>query len=134
MTTSAVIGKNMSLSIQGDLMAEARSFTLHLGQSLVDVTSKDSDSWGDFLVSRKEWTISFNGLYVYTDDALKFLICHLIDGTPATLTVIITMPETITTFYGSAVLESMDLEGPAEEALTYSGSLKGQGALEQSLS
>jgi len=133
MTTAAVLGKNMTLSVEGDLMAEAVSFALHFGQSMVDVTSKDSNSWGDFLSGRKEWSIDFNGMYIYNDVAKKCIQAHFIDGSPATLTLIITMPDGAT-YTGEAVMESMDYEGPAEEALTISGSLKGQGALTASVS
>lgn len=133
MTTSAVTGKNMTLSIEGDLVGEAQSFALHFSQSTIDVTSKDSDDWGDFLAGRKEWTIDFSGLYIYSDVAQKALVNHFVESTPTALTVIVTMPDGAT-FTGEAVLESMDFEGPAEEALTISGSLKGQGALAQTLS
>jgi TP901-1 family phage major tail protein len=133
MATAAVTGKNMTLSIEGDLMAEAQSFALHFSQASIDVTSKDSDNWGDFLAGRKEWSIDFSGLYIYNDVAKKCLQDHFVLGTPATLTVIVTMPDSAT-FSGEAVLESMDYEGPAEEALTISGSLKGRGTLTASVS
>jgi predicted secreted protein len=133
MTTNAVTGKNMTLSVEGDLMAEATSFSLHFSQAQIDVTSKDSNLWGDFLGGRKEWTVDFSGMYIYNDVAKKCIQAHFIDGTPATLTLIITMPDGAT-FTGEAVMESMDYEGPAEEALTISGSLKGQGALTASAS
>lgn len=133
MTTNAVIGKNMTLSVEGDLMAEAQSFALHFSSATIDVTSKDSDNWGDFLQGRKEWTIDFSGLYIYNDVAKKCLQAHFISGVPAALSVIITMPDGAT-FTGEVVLESMDYEGPAEEALTISGSLKGKGALQASIS
>ena len=133
MTTAAVTGKNMTLSVEGDLMAEAQSFALHFAQSMIDVTSKDSNNWGDFLSGRKEWTVDFSGLYIYNDVAKKCLQDHFITGTPATLTLIITMPDSAT-FTGEAVLESMDYEGPVEEVLTISGSLKGQGTLTASVS
>ena len=133
MTTAAVLGKLMTLSIEGDLMAENQSFALHFAGTSVDVTSKDSDSWGDFIQGRKEWSIDFNGMYVYNDIAKKALQAHFIDGSPASLTVIVTMPDGAT-YRGEAVLESMDYDGPAEEALTISGSLKGRGALTASVS
>jgi predicted secreted protein len=133
MTTAAVTGKSMTLSVEGDLMSEARSFALHFAQNTIDVTSKDSDDWGDFLAGRKEWSIDFEGMFIYNDVAKKVLCNHFIDGTPTTITCIITMPDT-STFSGECVLESMDFDGPAEEALTISGSLKGRGALAHSVS
>ena len=133
MTTAAVTGKNMTLSVEGDLMSEARSFALHFAQATIDVTSKDSDDWGDFLAGRKEWSIDFEGMFIYNDVAKKVLCNHFIHGTPTTMTCIITMPDT-STFSGECVLESMDFDGPAEEALTISGSLKGRGALAHSVS
>ena len=42
MTTNAVTGKSMTLSIEGDVVGEAQSFALHFAQSTIDVTSKDS--------------------------------------------------------------------------------------------
>jgi predicted secreted protein len=123
----------MTLSVEGDLMAEATSFALHFSQAQIDVTSKDSNLWGDFLGGRKEWTVDFSGMYIYNDVAKKCIQAHFIDGSPATLTLIITMPDSAT-YTGEAVLVSMDYEGPAEEALTISGSLKGQGALTASVS
>jgi TP901-1 family phage major tail protein len=133
MTTAAVTGKLMTLSIEGDLMAENQSFALHFAGASIDVTSKDSDNWGEFLQGRKEWSIDFNGMYIYNDVAKRALQAHFLTGTPADLDIIITMPDGAT-FTGSAVLESMDYEGPAEEALTISGSLKGRGALTPSVS
>lgn len=139
MATAAVTGKNMTLSLEGDLLGEAQSFTLHFAQAAIDVTSKDSDNWGDFLAGRKEWSIDFSGLYLYNDYAQRALKNHFLANsalTPillASLTCIITMPDG-QTFSGEAVLESMDYEGPAEEALTYSGSLKGRGTLTASVS
>jgi TP901-1 family phage major tail protein len=129
----------MTLSIEGDFIAEAQSFALHFAQSQIDVTSKDSDNWGDFLAGRKEWSIDFSGLYIYNDYAQRALKNHALAYTSLVpialphLHVIITMPDS-QTFTGEAILESLDYEGPAEEALTYSGSLKGAGALVPSAS
>ena len=139
MTTNAVSGKSMTLSIEGDFVGEAQSFALHFAQSTIVVTSKDSNDWGDFLAGRKEWSIDFNGLYIYNDYAQRALKNHFLAYTSLVpiavphLHVIITMPDG-QTFTGEAVLESMDYEGPAEEALTISGSLKGKGALVPSTS
>lgn len=139
MTTNAVTGKSMTLSVEGDLLAEAQSFSFHFAQAQIDVTSKDSDNWGDYLAGRKEWSIDFSGLYIYNDYGQRALKNHALAYTALVpialphLHLILTMPDG-QTFTGEAILESLDYEGPAEEALTYSGSLKGAGALVPSAS
>ncbi len=133
MTTNAVKGNNMSLSIDGDILAESQSCALHFAQSTIDATSKDSDAWGDFLAGLKEWSIDFSAAYIHDDVAKKVLVNHFTSGTPASLTIIVTMPDS-ETYSGSAVLESMDIDGPNNELCTLSGSLKGKGALTASVS
>jgi predicted secreted protein len=131
--SDAVKGQLMTLSVEDDLLAESRSFSLHFTQGSIDVTSRDNNAWADFLVGRRDWSIDFDGLYIYDDVAQKVLRSHFTDQSPAALTCIITMPDGAT-FTGEAILESMDYVGPYDDALTFSGSLKGQGAITASVS
>jgi predicted secreted protein len=133
MTTAAVKGNSMSLSIEGDILAESQSCALHFAQSTIDATSKDSDAWGDFLAGLKEWSVDFSAAYIHDDVAKKVLVNHFTNSSPAALTLIVTMPDG-ETYTGEAVLESMDIDGPNNELCTLSGSLKGKGALTASVS
>jgi len=133
MTTAATSGQTMTLTIEGAALGESRSFAIHFSQGEIDATSRDSARWGEFLVGRREWTIDFEGLYIYNNVAKKVLQSHFTAALPTALTVILMMPDTAT-FTGECHLTSMDYDGPAEDAVTISGSLKGTGALTASVS
>lgn len=132
-TSNAVKGSSMTLSIEGDLIAESRSFAIHFTQATIDVTSRDNNSWEDFLVGRRGWSIDFDGLYIHDDVAQKVLRNHFTNLTPAALTCILTFPDS-ETLTGEAVMESMDYTGPYDDAITISGTLKGLGTLTASVS
>jgi predicted secreted protein len=133
MSSSAVKGSLMTLSIQGDALGECRALTLHFTQATIDVTSRDNNTWDDFLAGRRGWSIDFEGMYIYTDIAYKALQNHATDLSPSSLTVVVTMPDN-KTFSGSGVLESLDLSGPYDDACTISGTIKGKGTLSESTS
>ena len=133
MASSAVKGKNMTVSIEGDPIGESQDFTLRFTISQIDVTSRDSDSWGDYLTGRKEWSIDFSGLYIYNDIAQKVFRNHVISDSPSDIDVIITMPDNAT-FSGKAILTTFEYAAPHEGALTISGTLQGRGAITPSTS
>jgi predicted secreted protein len=123
----------MTLSCEGDILGGARSVALNFAQETIDVTSRDSSKWGEFLASRRTWTIDFDALSIYTDIAKKVLVNHYTAGSPATITVIVTMPDGIT-YTGEAILTSFTFNGPFEDALTATGTLQGTDALVASAS
>lgn len=133
MASSAVRGANVTVSLEGDALAECRNLTLHFTQQTIDVTSRDNNAWEDFIVGRRGWTVDFEGMYIYSDVAYKCLQNHYTDLSPTAITVVITMPDA-KTFTGEAILESMDLNAPYDDVASISGTLKGQGTLTESTS
>jgi len=131
--SSAVTGKSMTMSVEGALLAESQNFAIHFSANTIDVTNRDSSWHGEYLVGRDEWTVDFDGLFIYNDLAKKYLQYYWSDRTPATLTIVITMPDT-STYTGEAILTSLDYEGPFEDALKLSGSLQGTAVLTASAS
>ncbi len=133
MTSSAVSGKTLVLTLEGDAMAETRNFTITMNQALIDVTSRDSSFWHENIVATRDWEVAFEGLYIYNDVAKKVLQNHFASQTPTAITALLTFPnaETLT---GECRMVSMVYTGPYNEALTISGSLKGTGVLTQSAS
>jgi predicted secreted protein len=130
---TGVTGKLMTLTIEGDALANTRNFTLTGNQDTIDTSNRDGDSWREFIIGLKEWSIDFDGLYIYSDVAYAILMEHYSTGTPASLTCIITMPDS-DTFSGECTLETFSLTGPFDEVLTLSGTLKGTGALADTVS
>lgn len=133
MTTGAVTGLNMTLSCEGDVLGGQRSVSVNFAQGTIDVSSRDSARWGEYLAGRRDWTIDFEALYIYDDVAKRVLQNHFTAGSPATISIIVTMPDGIT-YTGEAILTSLNFNGPFEDALTASGSLQGTDALTPSAS
>jgi predicted secreted protein len=125
---AAVSGHDMTLSVEGDVLAYARSVTINFAQDTIDVTTADSNWWKEYLASLRGWTIDAEALYLKTDEARSFLEYHWSARSPATLTVIVTLPGG-TTYTGEAILTAMGYAGPYADALTTSVSLQGTGAL-----
>jgi len=130
---TGVTGKSMTLTIEGDALANTRNFTLNGTTATIDTSNRDGNDWREFITGLKEWSIDFDGLYIYTDIAYAILMEHFSTGSPASLTCIITMPDS-DTFSGECILESWSLTGPYDEVLTLSGTLKGTSTLVDSIS
>jgi predicted secreted protein len=128
MTTAAITGQAISLTIGGDAVAGSTSFSLSLNKATVDVTSRDDAFQAAFLNGRRDWTIDIDALYVYTDVAKKILWTEANSGTPASVSAVITMPDGAT-LTGTVLVTSFSLAMPAEDAVTYTCSLQGTGAL-----
>jgi len=128
MSSSAVSGHSMTMTVEGAALAESQTFSIHFTVATIDVTNRDSSWHGEYLQGRDEWTIDFDGLYIYDDLAKKYLQYYWSDRTPATLSIIVTMPDA-NTYTGEAILTSLDYEGPHEDKLSISGSLQGTAVL-----
>jgi predicted secreted protein len=125
--SSAIRGNTVTLSIGGDTIAESRDFSLSFDVSDIDVSSRDSNRWGEFLVGNVGWTISGGALYIASDVAKKIMLAQVSAASPTTFTAIVTIGSQ--TFTGSAVVTSLEISAPYEGAVEYSFSLKGSGAL-----
>lgn len=123
MTTNSASGLTMTLTAEGDVLGGAKSITLSFSQATIDVTSADSAREGEYLAGRRDYTIDVDALYIYNDVAKKVLQAHIVDGTPATVTVIVTMPDSAT-YTGEGIVTSLVYTGPFEDAVTATASIQ----------
>lgn len=134
MTTLAVAtGQNMTLTVEGAALGWSKTITLNLSQGVIDATSRSSSQWGESLAGRREWTVDFDGFFIYNNVSKKVLQYHYTNQLPATLSAVITMPDS-STYTGECLIESLTFDGNFEDAITCSGSLRGTGALTASVS
>jgi len=122
----------MTLTLEGDPLGESRDFSIVLDQGEIDVTSRDSSRWGEYLSGRRGFTVNFDHLYINADPAKKVLLAHYEDGSPEQITVLVTIGTQ--TFTGEANLTSFTINGPYEGAVEASGTLHGTAALTISVS
>lgn len=124
-------GKKMLLVVDGVTLGATRSFTLTINNQVIDVTTKDSDAWGESLPGFKDWEISFDGLYdpsnpmnaeeIYDaieNDSISFVEAAVIDGDGGGLV-----------FSGNATPSGLNIGASYNDAVTMSGGYKGSGKI-----
>lgn len=133
--TKALAGKDILLAIfdstGANLLAISgqQGLTINRSADSVEVTSKDTvGGWKAKIAGMKEWSIDNDGLYVPSDDTHKLLGVAYENGDPVCLKVINAKSKT-GMFGGLAVVTDYSLEAPFDDAMTYSISLEGNGAL-----
>lgn len=128
-TTGKVNGTKIGLYVGGVLVASATSHTLNIEANMIDVSSKDSAGWAEFIGGQKTWSI--DGEYLFHFDAANGYE-ELYDSWNARTSVTAMFSTEVSgdiKFSGSAFVTSLPLEAPMEDATTYSVSLQGTGAL-----
>lgn len=133
--TKALAGKDIILAIFDatgvELLAVSgqQGLTINRTADSIEVSSKDTKGgWKSKIAGMKEWSIDNDGLYVPTDETHKILGKAFENSTPVCLKVINTRDES-PMFGGLAYISDYSLEAPYDDAMTYSISLDGNGAL-----
>lgn len=130
----AIAGKDILLSIWdtagSTLLAIAgqQGLTINRDKDTFEVTSKDSDGWKQFLSGMKEWSIDNDGIYVRDHNSHKQLK-EIFDGDEPVLIKVTNQKTETDMFGGLAILSSYPIEAPYDDAVTYTASLTGTGAL-----
>ena len=132
---SAMAGKDILLGIYdstGDeilAIAGQQSLTINRTADSLEVSSKDTEGgWKSYLAGMKEWSIDNGGLYVASADAHKLLGEAFENSDPVCIKV--WNEKTSTDLFGGiAYIADYTLEAPYDDAVTYSISLAGNGAL-----
>lgn len=126
-------GTSMLVIVDGVTIGGTKSFTLDVRNANIDSSSKDSAGWTDRIAGKRDWSVSFDGLYdpagVYnfeqlfdsldTRDQVK-LEMAVIDGTGGG-----------ELYQGYARLSSLTLTAPMEDATAYSGTFEADGPLDK---
>ncbi|MFP7202214.1 phage major tail protein, TP901-1 family [Lysinibacillus halotolerans] len=131
----AIAGKDILLSLWdvtgSTLIAVAgqQGLTINRDKDTIEVTSKDTvGGWKENIVGLKEWSIDNDGVYV-RDHASHKLLRQIYEGDDPILIKVTNQKTKTDMFGGLAVLTSYPIEAPYDDAVTYSISLTGTGAL-----
>ncbi len=100
--------------------------TLNRETNLIEVTSKDDGQWASSVPGVRSWSIEAEGFVVVDDKALDAL--ETICLTNGQVTVDVAFPPGKPSA-GTALIESLPLERPADDAVSFSLSLTGTGPL-----
>jgi TP901-1 family phage major tail protein len=125
------------------LVAFAQNGTLNVNHSVRDITNKESSGWKEVLEGLRDWSISLDGAYAWTDasgtaltnGADDILNSYIITRTAVTIRFGDTDGTTGDIYYeGSAWLDSFSVSAPTEDTATYSLNFTGTSDLAQTVS
>jgi len=130
----ATAGKDILLSIWDSTgstllaIAGQQGLTINRDKDTIEVTSKDSEGWKQFVVGLKEWSIDNDGVYV-RDHASHKQLKSLFEADEPFLIKVTNQKAKTDMFGGLALLTSYPIEAPYDDAVTYTIALQGTGAL-----
>lgn len=110
-------------------IAGQQSLTINRSADTVETTSKDTKGgWKSQMAGMKEWSIDSDGAYAMGAESHKELQKYFESGDLMCIK-IVDIKESKPLFGGLAVLTEYTLEAPYDDAMTYSCSIAGNGAL-----
>lgn len=130
----AIAGKDILLSVWDSTgskliaVAGQQGLTINRDKDTIEVTSKDSQGWKQNIVGFKEWSIDNDGIYVRDHDSHK-LMKEAFDGDDPVLIKVTNQKAKTDLFGGLALVTSYPIEAPYDDAVTYTVTLTGTGAL-----
>lgn len=131
----AVAGKDILLAVYSmdgsELLAISgqQGLTINRSADSIEITSKDTaGGWKSKIAGMKEWSIDNDGLYVANDQSHSVLSTAFQNSDPVCIKVVNGKTKT-GMFGGLAVITDYPIEAPYDDAMTYSLTLEGMGAL-----
>ena len=132
---TAIAGKDLLLTIWSEdgsdflAIAGQRSLTINRSADTIEVSSKDTaGGWKSFLAGMKEWSIDIDGVYA-VDDASHRKLAAAFTNSELVCVRVINNNTDEDMFGGLAAITDYPIEAPFDDAVTYSISLAGNGAL-----
>jgi TP901-1 family phage major tail protein len=104
--------------------------TLNRETNVIEVTSKES-GWSENLAGIKSWSIECEGYVVVSDSAYDALETSWENGDEIDVEIVVPSGNT---YSGKAIISEFPLEAPQDDAMTFSITLQGTGALNKSAS
>ena len=101
----------------------ARDVTINLTSDPIDVTSRDSAPWKDYIPGLREWSVSFNAVYINTDSALDALEAAYIAGTILSVRLIDNDGDG---YYGDIIVTEFSREEPLADGMSRTVTMTGK--------
>lgn len=114
------------------VFAHAQSASLSFSNSLIETTTKDSDSWTEMISGKKSFSLSTDGLIDYATIADKHNFEAFADVAIAGTKIFFTVGNGSDTYEGEGFIESFEANGGTDDVATYSCSISGTGELTKS--
>ena len=104
-----------------------RGATLNRGSETLDVSNKATGgAWKEFIAGAKEWSVDGDGILIDGDEAFGLLEDAYLSGELVEVKI---GDDSGWGFQGNAIITDFPVEAPYDDALSYSMTLQGTGAL-----
>lgn len=115
-----------------DKLLHIQNATLNVNVNLPDTSTKESSGWQEHINGQRDWEITFDGMYDEADSGVTpdEILAAIIARTADTVMKFTTDGATgAAGWTGNGTYRSISLTGNMEAPATFSGSIKGNGAL-----
>lgn len=117
-------------NIDNEPVAYCTNSAIKMNKTLVDTTTKNSNSWSESMEGLRDWSIEFDGLVSYGDDFnSSYFLNKFKNSEPFFIRFGVLQDNFTHAFFGEVHIESIDQTANDGEIVSYSGSLKGIGNL-----
>lgn len=122
-------GRTLVIKIDGVPVAAEQDCELTFSREMIDVTSKDSNSNRELIVGLKSWSVSCNALVDFLATHGAHTFSNAVNNGTLVTVLLTDGVSGQTEFTGSAYPAEFSISSTNEDAVTWSGTLEGTGAL-----
>lgn len=135
--TNEVLSKEMLFKFKGLIVARTNSFSFEINKEEIDITTLDDAEWKKIIAGMKSWGASIDGIITRGADAAgeisyAALVNEMLTSDDLTEIIITTAAAGDKFHTGQGLLVGMSSSYSLGEAGSWSGSISGSGALNQS--
>ncbi|MEJ5962819.1 phage tail tube protein [Pedobacter immunditicola] len=129
MADNFINGSDLVLFIGAEPIASSRSCSISMSVNMADATTKDNEGYSESIPTTRSWELSADGLAAWGGN-IKELMTAFQNKTALQIKF---SPRELATgdmvYSGTAYLESLEIDAPMEDGVSFSVSLKGSGKL-----
>lgn len=127
-TAGTMNGTLMGVFIGSDKFGHTRSSSISFTQNTDDATSADSNGWEEHILTSRNVTINFEGLFTFDDTLNPVLLIDEIIARTQVAWQFSTQVSGDVEYTGTGTLTNVTIDSPAEAIVTYSGTILVDGA------
>lgn len=127
---SAKRGLNVIIAVKENgeykALAGQRGANLNRSTDTLDISNKVTNGWKEYITGSKEWSIECDGILMADDSAFAKIEQYFLDGSEVEVKI---GDDTGWGYEGRAIITDFPIEAPYDDALSYTLTLQGTGAL-----
>ena len=129
MSGQANLGLDLLIYINEDPIGGQRGASYEMSAESIDISTKTTGAWKAKIGGAKEWTAECEGVFFFEEAGFEAAKAAFRAGTPVQLK-FSKRGEPTKGEQGNAIITSIAIDAPYDDAMTYSISFEGAGALE----